>query len=205
MPDHLDSLQGVIDSVIAPNALAVDQEGTFPAAQVKALGEAGLLGLISATDVGGQGLGIRQASEVVERIASVCGSTAMVMMMHYSATPIVEALGATDVRQGVARGEALLTLAFSEAGSRSHFWAPVSEEESRVWNHKICREEGIPIGISSGAIAGAAIKVAQRPENKSKLIVAVIPSSSERYLSTWMYDDINVESDPIAVPAGRPA
>lgn len=77
----------------------------------------------------------------------------------------------------------------------------VNEEEAQNWNWKICREEGIPIGISSGAIAGAAIRVAQRPENKGKLVVAVIPSTSERYLSTWIYANIDASSDKIEVGA----
>ena len=76
----------------------------------------------------------------------------------------------------------------------------VSEEDSRIINHKVCRIEGIPIGISSGSIVWAAMEVAKRPENKGKLIVAVIPSCAERYLSTWIYEDINAESDP--VPSG---
>ena len=73
----------------------------------------------------------------------------------------------------------------------------VSEEDSKVINHKICQTEGIPIGISSGAAVWAAIEVAKRPENKGKLIVAIIPSCAERYLSTWLYGDLNVESDTI--------
>lgn len=77
---------------------------------------------------------------------------------------------------------------------------PISDDEAKTWNFKICRREGIPIGISSGAIAGAAIQVAKRPENKGKLVMAVIPSGAERYLSTWIYADISVESDPL--PAG---
>ena len=79
---------------------------------------------------------------------------------------------------------------------------PASEASARELNHKICKLEGIPIGISSGAIAWAALEVAKRPEMKGKLIVAVIPSSAERYLSTWVYEDLNVESDPIEIPAG---
>ena len=76
----------------------------------------------------------------------------------------------------------------------------VSEEDSRIINHKVCRIEGIPIGISSGSIVWAAMEVAKRPENKGKLIVAIIPSCAERYLSTWIYEDIDAESDP--VPTG---
>ncbi|MSU69250.1 MAG: cysteine synthase A [Opitutaceae bacterium] len=65
--------------------------------------------------------------------------------------------------------------------------------------------DGIPVGISSGAAIWAAIQLSKRPENKGKLIVTIIPSSSERYLSTWLFADINVESDPIddlVAPAG---
>jgi alkylation response protein AidB-like acyl-CoA dehydrogenase len=68
----------------------------------------------------------RAATLDVERIAGACASTAMVVCMHYSATVVIEAHGQRDVREQVARGQHLSTLAFSESGSRSHFWAPVS-------------------------------------------------------------------------------
>ncbi|MEV8437364.1 acyl-CoA dehydrogenase family protein [Actinosynnema sp. NPDC051121] len=123
---HIDDLTPIIQDTIAPNAAEVDSTGTFPRAGVKALGEAGLLGLISATEVGGRGEGLRAAAEVVEHIARACGSTAMVVCMHYAATAVIEAFGPRETREAIARGEHLTTLAFSEAGSRSHFWAPLS-------------------------------------------------------------------------------
>lgn len=126
MTTYLETLDEVISSVIAPAAQAVDAEGAFPAAGIAALGKAGLLGLTSATEVGGQGQGLRAAAEVVERLGAVCGSTAMVTMMHYAAAGVVEAHGPRAVREAVARGEHLLTLAFSETGSRSQFWVPQS-------------------------------------------------------------------------------
>jgi alkylation response protein AidB-like acyl-CoA dehydrogenase len=123
---YLDSVEDVARNVVAANAVAVDRKGEFPAASLDALRKAGLLGLISAKDVGGQGEGPRAAALVVERIARECGSTAMVLCMHYAGTAVLEKHGPQAQRQQNARGEHLLTLAFSETGSRSHFWAPVS-------------------------------------------------------------------------------
>lgn len=123
---YLESLDAIIKDVIAPAAHAIDEQGDFPRAAIDALGGAGLLGLISASEVGGMGHAHRAATLVVGRIAEACASTAMVVCMHYSATAVIEAHGSMDIREKVARGEHLSTLAFSEAGSRSHFWATIS-------------------------------------------------------------------------------
>ena len=81
---------------------------------------------MSAKEVGGLGEGIRAATLVVEQIARHCASTALVVCMHYAAAAVIEAYGPREVREAIAEGRAVTTLAFSEAGSRSHFWAPVS-------------------------------------------------------------------------------
>ena len=126
MSSSLDALERVIDEVVAPSAMETDRHSTYPRAALDALADAGLLGLISSTDVGGGGQGLDTAAQVVERLAAACGSTAMVVLMHYSAVPVIEAHGPKDVREAIAAGRHLTTLAFSEAGSRSHFWAPTS-------------------------------------------------------------------------------
>jgi cysteine synthase len=73
----------------------------------------------------------------------------------------------------------------------------VKEADSGPVSKQVNQLDGIPIGISSGAAVWAAIQLAKRPENKGKQIVAIIPSSSERYLSTWLFADINTESDSV--------
>lgn len=122
----LDALPRVIETVVAPAAADVDHRGTFPDASLAALADAGVLGLVSGTDVGGAGGGLSEAATVVEELAGACGSTAMVVLMHYAATSLIEAYGAEPLRREIAGGNHLTTLAFSEAGSRSHFWAPQS-------------------------------------------------------------------------------
>ncbi|MBK9989224.1 MAG: cysteine synthase A [Verrucomicrobia bacterium] len=73
----------------------------------------------------------------------------------------------------------------------------VKETDSGPISKQVNTLDGVPIGISSGAAVWAALQLAQRPENKGKQIVVIIPSSSERYLSTWLFADLNTESDSI--------
>ncbi len=74
----------------------------------------------------------------------------------------------------------------------------VNEDDSGPVSKQVNTLDGIPIGISSGAAVWAALQLAKRPENAGKTIVVIIPSSSERYLSTWLFADINTDSDDIS-------
>ena len=125
------ALQRVIEDVIAPAATEVDRDGTFPRRQVKALQREGILGLTVPTTYGGGGKGMAEAEEVVREIGAVCGSTAMVVTMHFSAAAALVAADRGDVLTEIAAGRHLTTLAFSEVGSRSHFWAPVEHRRRR--------------------------------------------------------------------------
>ena len=64
---------------------------------------------------------------------------------------------------------------------------PVENEDAFATGRKIARTEGVLVGISSGASLWAAIQLAKRPENKGKTIVALLPDTGERYLSTAMF------------------
>jgi alkylation response protein AidB-like acyl-CoA dehydrogenase len=185
MSELLGNLTGAVARFVAEAADmadATDSEGRFPKRLADAFLGSGLAGLISAPDVGGAGGGVRQASMVVEQVARACGSTAMIVAMHYSGAAAIEALGSRAAREQVARGEALTTLAFSEAGSRSNFWAPLStarregdqvvldarkswvtsasQADLYVWSSQGTQGEGASIWLvprtSVGAAAGAA-------------------------------------------------
>jgi alkylation response protein AidB-like acyl-CoA dehydrogenase len=125
------ALERICTSTIAGTAADVDRNGSFPGESIEALGAAGLLGALSSTEAGGLDLGLTGAARIVRRVAEECGSTAMILTMHYSGVAVLEAYGPPEVRRAAASGTHLSTLAFSEAGSRSHFWAPISTARER--------------------------------------------------------------------------
>lgn len=73
----------------------------------------------------------------------------------------------------------------------------VDEADSGPISKEVNQLDGIPVGISSGAIIWAALQLAKRPENAGKQIVAIAPSANERYLSSWLFADVNVDGDKV--------
>src|ERR1051326_8161939 len=125
----------IANSVLAPSASQNDTESRFSTEAVESLGESGLLGLLLPGDLGGSGLGPRTFAAVTATLAEADASVAMVYVMHILGAASISAArqSAADamrpILEEIAAGHHLSTLAFSEAGSRSHFWAPVSRAQ----------------------------------------------------------------------------
>jgi cysteine synthase A len=66
----------------------------------------------------------------------------------------------------------------------------VTNEDAGIMARRLAKEEGILAGISSGAAAWVALEVAKRPESEGKLIVVILPDTGERYLSTWLFQEL---------------
>lgn len=128
--EALSRAQEIARGVLAPAANRNDREGRFSTEAVSALGQAGLLGLMLPAKVGGAGLGPKTFAAVTAALAEADASAAMVYLMHICASAAIAAArpsaSVEPTLRDVAAGKCLCTLAFSEAGSRSHFWAPVS-------------------------------------------------------------------------------
>ena len=122
----------IANRVLAPSAVQNDKAGRFSTEAVESLGESGLLGLMLPVDFGGSGLGPRTFAAAAATLAEADASVAMVYLMHLLGTATITAArpGAaralTPILREIGEGQHLSTLAFSEAGSRSHFWAPIS-------------------------------------------------------------------------------
>jgi alkylation response protein AidB-like acyl-CoA dehydrogenase len=135
----------VAGEALSRHAGDVDVRGRWPAESVGALADAGLLGLTVPCEAGGAGQGARTFAAVTCTLAERCASTAMIYLMHVCAAQVIAAAPSFPLRAAVLRdmaaGRHLSTLAFSEKGSRSHFWAPLSQAVAAGEVHRLTADK----------------------------------------------------------------
>jgi alkylation response protein AidB-like acyl-CoA dehydrogenase len=140
----LKKAETVARDVLAAHTSDVDSHGRWPAESIAALGSSGLLGLTVPTSLGGAGEGPQTFAAVTGILAEHCASTAMIYLMHVCGIQVIAA-SSSPLRETVLRSAAaakhLSTLAFSEKGSRSNFWAPVSQAVAHGDTHRLSAEK----------------------------------------------------------------
>ncbi len=192
--DFLSSLERVA-AVAAANAAAVDQQARFPEETLAALRAEGLLALLSATSVGGQGGTLRHAARAVERVGRECGSSAMVLCMHYCGTAVIEKFGDEATRKDIASGKHLSTLAFSEQGSRSHFWAPISTATKVEGGYKLDAHKS---WITSAAHATAYVWSSKPSSAEGASSIWLVSKSAKGLKTTAAFDGLGLRGNDSA-------
>ena len=166
----------IADRILAPAARQNDKEARFSSEAVAALGPAGLLGIVVPAEMGGSALGPRTLAAVIATLAEADASVAMVYLMHVCATATIAAArpgaAVAQTLNDIAAGKHLTTLAFSEAGSRSHFWAPISRAKRNGAGVRLTAKKS---WVTSAGHAQSYVVSALAPEGKS-------PTDSTLYL-----------------------
>jgi alkylation response protein AidB-like acyl-CoA dehydrogenase len=183
----ISSAKEIADRVLAPAVRQNDKEGRFSTEAVEALGQAGFLGLTLPADLGGEGLGVRTFAAITEILAEADASVAMVYLMHQCATATIAAARRTgaieQILKEIAAGKHLSTLAFSEAGSRSHFWAPVSRAQRNGQGVLLAAKKS---WVTSAGCAKSYVVSTLAPEGKG-------PTDSTLYLVPAGISGLSVE------------
>lgn len=205
---YQDALNRIISETVEPAAEEIDRTGEFPRGALKALGEAGLLGLVSSSEVGGIGESHRAAALVVERLATACASTAMVVCMHYAGVAVIEAHGPVEIRRAIARGEHVTTLAFSEKGSRSHFWAPTSTATTDEGGVRLDAQKS---WVTSAGQADSYVWSSRPLKSEGQSTIWLVPSETAGLTIPFQFDGMGlrgnhsspVNAEGVVIPEGN--
>lgn len=195
----------IVESVVVPNAGAVDRDARFPAESIDALGKKGLLGLCVDAAHGGRGQSPRMFAAVVEELAMADSSAAMIYVMHVTAAQAIAASEVLESRdellRDIARGKHLTTLAFSEKGSRSQFWAPVSKLVTNEGHYETSASKS---WVTSADHADSYVSSAQKPGAASPLesTIYLVRSKAKGVRVTSGFDGLGLRgnnSSPVAL------
>ncbi|MCA9223336.1 MAG: acyl-CoA dehydrogenase family protein, partial [Planctomycetales bacterium] len=181
--------------LVRPAAERLDKEALFPQETIDAMRSRGLLRLVSSPDVGGHGQGLRTAVAVCERLARECASTAMVVKMHYCGTAVIEQHGNDELRRSIAEAGQLTTLAFSEYGSRSHFWIPVSTAERTAGGIALNASKQL---ITSAGRADIYIWSSRPVEADGLSTIWAVPADADGFTIPAPYDGLGLRGNSSA-------
>lgn len=201
---YRDALARVVAEVIAPGAAGVDVTGSFPRRQIGALADAGQLRLTVPAEFGGGGAGLREAAAAIRELGSACGSTAMIMTMHYAAVAALTAAGAKEALTSIAAGDHLSTLALSEAGSRSHFWTPLSTATAAGDDDGIGRDDGTVLlnarksWVTSAGQADSYVWSSRPLAADGPMTLWLVPRGTEGLTVTGTFDGLGLRGNASA-------
>lgn len=156
--------------VLSAHAAEVDAQARFPQEGMAALAQGGFYGLCIDKSYGGQSQGPAAFAAAVEEMARHCASTAMVYVMHVTAAKVIETSTLfpkrAEILRAISDGKHLTTLAFSEQGSRSQFWAPISQLEA---HNAAYRTHAMKSFVTAAQHADSYVSSAQSPGAQSPL------------------------------------
>jgi alkylation response protein AidB-like acyl-CoA dehydrogenase len=187
--------------VLAPAAAQNDKAGRFSTEAVTALSEGGLLGLMLPAEYGGAGLGPRTFTAVTATLAEADASVAMVYLMHVlGAATIAAARPAASVApvlREIAAGRHLSTVAFSETGSRSHFWTPVSRARRNGTGVRISAKKS---WVTSADHAQSYVVSSLAPDgvNPTDLTLYLVPARSPGLSVAGPWDGLGLRANASA-------
>lgn len=168
--EHVATASRIATEVASPNAADVDAQARFPSESMKSLADAGFYGLCLPKEIGGKSEDMRTFAGVVEELAGACGSTAMVYVMHVAAAQAIATSSTLADRDSILReiasGQHLTTLAFSETGSRSQFWAPISSLKENGGDYLTSASKS---WVTAAGHADSYVSTAQKPGATSPL------------------------------------
>jgi alkylation response protein AidB-like acyl-CoA dehydrogenase len=197
----LSKAREIADGVLAPAARQNDKEGRFSTEAVDALGRAGLLGLMLPIEFGGAGLGPRAFAAVTATLAEADTSVAMVYLMHICATATIAAArpgaAVAQTLKEIATGGHLSTLAFSESGSRSHFWAPVSRARRNDTGVRITAKKSF---VTSAGCAQSYVVSSLAPEGTgpTNSTLYLVPAGSRGLSVEGIWDGLGLRANASA-------
>jgi alkylation response protein AidB-like acyl-CoA dehydrogenase len=201
----LKSVARLVETVVGPNSAAVDRDARFPGESMDALAKEGLLGLCVDTAHGGRGQSPRMFAAVAEELAMADPSTAMIYVMHVTAAQAIAASEGLESRdellREIAAGRHLTTLAFSEKGSRSQFWAPVSKMDEKGDGYETSASKS---WVTAANHADSYVSSAQKPGAASPLesTVYLVRRKSNGVRVTSGFDGLGLrgnDSSPVSL------